>query len=597
MRNELLQGELPLPRLHLWEEHYSCVLPQLQAMWSSLWHNYCANRSGTSAIYWMEEFGVEYAEHFIACVDNLQNSGWVIVDTTAAYSTITLVESKLLTFVSEEELADIRFSKRFVKYLPYANTTTQHGVAKVRANGKLNGTTLHRPGMEIGAKSTFTYDREALLRNLDDVKAEAGKGMAKVINKYPELLKDPANYGNVVSEIINYVAENEIECNMGVNQCDSRGRAIKSHLSKVANPVGFKAFRALLVIPTEHRKPATKAGQNTILLFVAELNGYKKGTVEGKLEYGFQCWHNGTLPEDVYARIWAQRLYKELYGYEIALIEGKDYYWSTPIELDAAASLLQYIGVLLGDKKLLRATNVLSDGELSDPWGLIEDVARTPAKAVLMQQVYGSSKNSAQILKDSDMPYTAQDIANLEKGLHSGAYGVANKLKEFIIGNANMQAEMNPVVWGETLTVPCNRFTKVGEMPVLYSALDSKGRKQTVTHWKLKLLPDLRSFKRWTMTGLIHALDARVINRIMQSVTWGIDIHDAVITNPENATTIRNSYSQVMGEIYQDRTQILNEYFTSVGIEYTPKAQQQWAELVAMVDKVETFTCSPWALK
>jgi hypothetical protein len=56
------------------------------------------------------------------------------------------------------------------------------------------------------------------------------------------------------------------------------------------------------------RKLATTVGYEAILLFVAELNGYKSGTVEGKLAFGKTCWLDNLQPHEIHERVWANRL-------------------------------------------------------------------------------------------------------------------------------------------------------------------------------------------------------------------------------------------------------------------------------------------------
>lgn len=346
------------------------------------------------------------------------------------------------------------------------------------------------------------------------------------------------------------------------------------------------------------RKLATNIGYEAILLFVAELNGYKSGTVEGKLAFGHSCWLNETQPHEVHERVWANRLYKELYGYTLSNMEGTDYYWSVPIELDASASMLQYIGILLGDKSCLEATNVISEGKLNDPWNLVSGVDRKLTKPVIMRQLYGSSKSARAILDDFEMEYTAQEIEDLEEGLHTGAYGVANALKSFIIGNANMQPVMHPVVWKEQLEVPCNRHHREGEKPTIYSVIAADGTDTKLIHWNTIEVPNLKSFKRWTMTGLIHSLDSRVIDLVMQKLDWAIDIHDAVIINPEDAMLVRTAYAEALEMVYADRESILNDYFASIGIKSTEKTQREWTALKALVTPLDTpFKASIWAVK
>lgn len=83
---------------------------------------------------------------------------------------------------------------------------------------------------------------------------------------------------------------------------------------------------------------------NSVYMFIAELQGYKQGTVQEKILFGKDCYRNGTLPEetpdDLHEIIWLQRLYKELEAlFLYAEINGtmEDYHWQVPIELDASA--------------------------------------------------------------------------------------------------------------------------------------------------------------------------------------------------------------------------------------------------------------------
>lgn len=598
MRQDILMGNLPLPSQHKFEEYLPNVVDTVKQMWSSLWHNYCANKGKTSTIYWLERAGPENAKDFLEALKVLQTADWVTIKSSENYSDIQLNEGKLLKQgITLSELDSVRFDKRFDKYLPIEDTSTQDGLAAVRVNGKYTNRKLSRPGMEKGAKSAFTFDRKTLLRHLDAVVGEANKGMNKVLAEFPELKHDEANYAEVVEEIVKYLAVNKVTCNMGINNVDSRGRAIKSALRKVMNPIGFKTARALVTIPKAKRKVATAKGMDAILLFVGELNGYKSGNAQSKLEFGTECWLNNILPHELHEAMWCERLYKELYAFEISKIEGTEYKWKTPIELDQAASVLQTIGILLGDAKLLTATNVLSDGTLNDPWGLIPTVNRGKGKKVLMRQIYGSNQSAADILDAFDDEYTAQEIIDIEEGINTGAYGVANALKRFIIGNCNLSDTIYPVVWEEQLEVPCNRHHVHGEKPVVYSVPNDKGYGKLI-HWNTVKTPDLKSFKRWTMTGLCHSLDSRYIDRIMEVLDWGIDIHDAVICNPEDGLLVRSTYAQVLVEVHRDRESILNDYFASVGIKATPKVKEEWAKLKQLITPLpEDFKPSMWAMK
>ena len=251
MREYILNGELPLPSKDKFLAHFPLDFVEIiEDMWSSLWSNYCAKMKGTSTIHWMEIAGTANKNHYISAIKALQNAGWLIIDTRDNYSSVQLADSKLLEFVSEEELTQVRFNKRFVKYLPFASTSSQNGLATVKVNGKPTNRKLPRGGMEVGAKSVFTYDKRAMLEDFDSIKSECRKGIEKTLAKHAKTMAlDEANYSEIMDSILDYIATEDVVCNMGTNHVDSRGRAIKSNLDKVMNPVGFKVARALIVIP------------------------------------------------------------------------------------------------------------------------------------------------------------------------------------------------------------------------------------------------------------------------------------------------------------------------------------------------------------
>ena len=136
---------------------------------------------------------------------------------------------------------------------------------------------------------------------------------------------------------------------------------------------------------------------NAVFLFVAELTGSfisGSGNVDTKIGCGQQDYINNVFLEldldceedrkSLHENIWLERLYKELDQYFMlpvgsdderltAVMSGRyredSYKWTVPIELDASASMLQYIGILLNDKRLMEMTNVIGD-TLQDPWKL-----------------------------------------------------------------------------------------------------------------------------------------------------------------------------------------------------------------------------------
>ena len=250
MREFILDGQLPLPSKEKWLATFpEDFVETMESMWNSLWVNYCAHLKGTSSIYWMEKAGVQYKHEYLKALKGMQNGGWIIITTRDNYSSVVLSTAKLLEFVSEEELTQVRFNKRFVKYLPFASTSSQKGLATVRVNKRTTSSKMLRAGMEVGAKSVFLYDKVALTSDFDIIKTECRKGIEETLAKHPTMGIDEANYSEIMDSILDYISVEDVQCNMGTNHVDSRGRAIKSNLDKVMNPIGFKVARALIVMP------------------------------------------------------------------------------------------------------------------------------------------------------------------------------------------------------------------------------------------------------------------------------------------------------------------------------------------------------------
>ena len=112
---------------------------------------------------------------------------------------------------------------------------------------------------------------------------------------------------------------------------------------------------------------ASDKGARAIFLFIAELNGFKKGKVSEKEAFGLECYLTGALHDldadveedrkEMHENIWLERLYDDLDLYyqlsdtpvskQLALAKGTtdallnnqltNHQWSTPIELDASA--------------------------------------------------------------------------------------------------------------------------------------------------------------------------------------------------------------------------------------------------------------------
>lgn len=376
------------------------------------------------------------------------------------------------------------------------------------------------------------------------------------------------------------------------------------------------------------RHLATDAGATAIYLFIAELNGFKEGTPAEKEAFGIECYLTTHLHEldadieddrkEMHENIWLERLYAELDSYyeltdkpyskkkalghgTVASLLSKprtDYKWTVPIELDASASQLQLVGVLLGDSRLLTMTNVIGD-TLSDPWNF-EGIPRTQFKHAATPMLYGSSKACHELWQDKGHKYTVEQVRAFNQELSNGALGVANQFKEFIINNVKPRPVMTVQIMDEVFEIECNRFRNVGEETIAYDIYDStEDRVRRIAHTNTKKVPDMDQFRRYFATLLVHNLDSQIANSVMSKVMdkygWGIDIHDAFVVNPEAAADVRTWYGQELQNIYDNRTEILQNYLSSIGI--GQEAQAQWETLRNMVHPVSEFSPQAMALK
>lgn len=248
IRDQILEGNLDLPRsndfVNLFSEYN---FNSLQYMWSSLWHNYLKNKSSISLTYWAERF--DCPEQFNGALQSLSKLGWIISHSIPErnWAEAFLNEDLLLTYVSPDELAHVRATKKFNRYLPIFASSSRIDLVKV--NGKVKLTGLEREGFAFANNSQYYYDNEYLNKYKSAIIANTNKGMRKVRELYPSMGSDEASYDAISTAIIEHISGNPELYTQGKSYLDSRGRAIKESLSKVFNPIGYKDARALLTIP------------------------------------------------------------------------------------------------------------------------------------------------------------------------------------------------------------------------------------------------------------------------------------------------------------------------------------------------------------
>lgn len=361
-----------------------------------------------------------------------------------------------------------------------------------------------------------------------------------------------------------------------------------------------------------------KTEVNAVFLFIAELAGSfvaGSGDVNDKINSGMCCYINNDLHlldlndeedrKDLHENMWLERLYAELDVYfkihESLKDEAKKlsrglsvqttvsyrkegFKWFVPLELDASASMLQYMGILLNDKRLMEMTNVIGD-TLEDPWKL-DGMPRKMLKTAATPMLYGSAKQAHELWQDAGIEYTPEHVKMYSDEMADGAFGVANLLKEFIINNASLKPEMEVKIWNDKFNVSCNRFRYVGDKTKAYKAWDSIDKRYNIVlHTDTVKVPDLDRFRRYTMTLLIHNLDSQVMNVVMEKAMekygWAIPIHDAALVSPAAAADVREWYAEELYKIWENRDVILKDYFKSIGI--TSAAKAQWDMLKSKV--------------
>jgi hypothetical protein len=247
----LLLGKLPLPSRDKFVETFGIAGAELgDSILSSCWHQYLLNgdKGSINGIHWAES--TSNATLLNSTLRILSKNRWIIVTSVPKYrwSDIKINESKLLEYLTPDELMSVRKHKKFVKYMPTFDDTPSP-TNLTRVNGKVRSTGLIRYGFAAAKDTQYYYDIETLRKYADPIAMNVVKGMSKCRELWTDMTSIEADYDAISIDIVNDLASTPQLMTIGNNTSDSRGRAIKSGLSKVANPIGYKDFRALLSIP------------------------------------------------------------------------------------------------------------------------------------------------------------------------------------------------------------------------------------------------------------------------------------------------------------------------------------------------------------
>lgn len=625
IQQQIMAGKLTMPRINDMEGVYGTeVYKQIEGMFSAMWHAYLSKGPATpvSLPYWAKR--INHPTAMNQALKLLSNAGWITVSTRPNnnWSEAFINESKLTQYVSKDKLDRVRMFNKFNKYkLEFHNLDQDFGANKQKVNGKVYTVAKACNGFAKAGKVPFQYDVVAMENNYAVVLEEVNKGIENMIEKYPSIAADHANYREIATDVVESLIADNATYNSGPRTSDPRHRNNAGYLNKIANPVGFKVMRGLLTIPVEHRNVCTPAGLRNKYLFIAELVGYRSGTTAGKIAFGRKCYFNATLTKCDVENIWLRRTYADinnaldtdfytladLANNEQAVIRESAYKWQVPIEIDMSASCLGYIGLLLNHKPFLDRCNITL-GDLTDAWGH-EVITNRPQFKTIMRQCYGSQMSPQQMWDDMDMPYTKEEVVAFNHELEHGELAVAIAFKDFLINNAQMQPTMELNVLGHKVTTYCNKFHNVGESTTQFDLYDTATNSiRRVHNTQTKRVPDLKSFKRYGPTGLIHGLDGNVMDNTTDAVIdqygFALDIHDALILCCESADYAREIYANgrtanepSLKYIHTNRNQILSDYFTSLNIPAS-KISDWKATVVPLIQPLtEELIINPLVLK
>ena len=247
MREQLLRGRLDLPGSRLLE-----LYPEeervIKAFWRAIWFNFL-NDEDTNGLHWYEKLGIKV---YNDVVRRLCHHGWLTSNSLSGrrWASVTLNLDKLLEFATEDEIEKVKASYKYSKYLLGFGESTAFSM--VRQNGITKRTGLERKGFRDAGNTQFGYDMHTLAKYEKAVVKNLTKSMDKVRHLYPEMKNTCSSYDSVAVGIYEWHKDNSFELfTTGNSINDSRGRAISSALSKVANPIGSKDFRSALVITYE----------------------------------------------------------------------------------------------------------------------------------------------------------------------------------------------------------------------------------------------------------------------------------------------------------------------------------------------------------
>ncbi len=580
-REDLLVGKIELPEQIL--EIVGVEQDVAKDMFQAIWYNYLKNKKPTNSTYWYDRF--EDPKVFNQYIMHLSKSGWITstVLPRRHWAELSFNETKLEKYVSAVEVEELRYENKLNKYL-LTDQLCKAGNNSTKTPKGIKSVGIVREGFAKSSRAMFRFDTKMLMKYRKVITLNVTKGIAEM-----DLDIDIAEYSNVAKGVIDTYIAKDYEYCMNGSISDSRGRNIFKGLSKIFNPVGFKDARALLIVEP---KSLGITGMSAVEEFVAELLGIKTITKEARRLEGRKAIENKTLHsldlstesgrDSLYENVWLERIYSNIASYD-----GSN--WIVPVELDFMASILAIEGVLLGDNNYMDLTNIVGD-VIKDAW-TIDGVARSLTKKALTPILYGSSATVRALWTNAGKKFTEKQVSIISKELSSGRFKLANMFKNYIIKNVQVDSSMKVTVWEDTFEIRPNRYRNVGEYVKQYNVYSSsEDRVITIRHTHTKRVPDLEQFKLYFPTLLVHGIDSQIANAVSLYLDWCIDIHDAFLVHPTDASKVKVAVKLQLNKLHKNRDEILSNFFRSTGI----NNKYEWTEIrkATVVNKEARITAN-----
>ena len=500
---------------------------------------------------WLDEASFNPSWYPQGCQQGIKKaakSGLLSYEWKGEYLFVTVVEKRLAELVGTDiyGLRNLRKQLLVSKY-SLATQETETSPVKVKSNNQFFESGLYRPGFARVSCMGFRYDRGMLAeyqRQIED-------SIVADIDK-PDGHKT-IDYQTVIHEVVDNMAHYDGLYFSSHGYADQRGRfyytkgcftAQNSHLA-----------RSLMELPEP--VTLTSNGRDTVALFVAELAGIKASSLQDKLALGYDLLESKSIPSGraLWEQIWLERIFNNW---------NDQNNWTIPVELDATASAVQFLSVLLNDHALMNHVNLIYDGILHDFWSSTE-LPREHMKRYLTPHIYGSQATARELWRKNNLEITPELLAiakSVEKLPHvRGIFMLKNHILEHIETPAET---MRVNVGTESFDVHCTRFQYSHARKYVKIWNPERGYMQQVQVPNVKE-PDLESFKRFFPSGLIHNLDSQIANDICKHLDWVIPNHDAFIVSPNDGLRLRLWYVSLLHRrVYCKRHEILARYLASI---------------------------------